>query len=342
MCVEPAVQMRAFRYLEKCVPPQPFRDQIMEPNYQQESSLAGLGEDDFFDLPLLEAASPSMRAVVAVVGELSNSRVPVLLIGEHGTGKHSIARIIHSNSGRQPQHFYVTHCRELISEALDHKTLPAGSCLYFSEIGDLSSDCQRKLLEMLAKQGSNGNRGAEVRVICGSSRDLDADVRSGSFREDLYYRLSSVCLRIPPLRQRKEDVAGLLDFFLQRYSEAYHRPVPVLSLATQKLFVNHSWPGNLPELEAAARAIVAVGNESVAMGGLRSMLTRGNHRGNGEKMSLKEASRAASREAERDLILKVLTRTRWNRRRAAQELQISYKALLYKLKQIGYTEYGAS
>jgi len=83
MCVEPAVQMRAFRYLEKCVPPQPFRDQIMEPNYQQESSLAGLGEDDFFDLPLLEAASPSMRAVVAVVGELSNSRVPVLLIGEN-------------------------------------------------------------------------------------------------------------------------------------------------------------------------------------------------------------------------------------------------------------------
>ena len=92
----------------------------------------------------------------------------------------------------------------------------------------------------------------------------------------------------------------------------------------------------------AARAIVAVGDESVAMGGLRSMLTRGDHRGNGERMSLKEASRAASREAERELILKVLTRTRWNRRRAAQELQISYKALLYKLKQIGYTEYGAS
>ncbi|HTM36904.1 MAG TPA: helix-turn-helix domain-containing protein, partial [Terriglobales bacterium] len=197
-------------------------------------------------------------------------------------------------------------------------------------------------LEMLAKQGSNGNGRREIRVVCGSSRDLDADVRSGNFREDLYYRLSSVCLRIPPLRQRKEDVAHLLDFFLQRYSEAYHRPVPRLSSATQKLFLGHSWPGNLPELEAAARAIVAVGDESVAMGGLRSMLTRGDHRGNGEKTSLKEASRAASREAERELILKVLTRTRWNRRRAAQELQISYKALLYKLKQIGYTEYGAS
>jgi len=151
-----------------------------------------------------------------------------------------------------------------------------------------------------------------------------------------------VCLRIPPLRQRKEDIAHLLTFFLQRYSEAYHRPVPVLSPATHKLFVEHSWPGNLPELEAAVRAIVAVGNESVAMGGLRSLLTRGDNRSNGEKTSLKEASRAASREAERELILKVLTRTRWNRRRAAQELQISYKALLYKLKQIGYGELGTS
>jgi two-component system, NtrC family, response regulator AtoC len=316
----------------------------MEQNHQEEFSLAGLGEDDFLDLPLLEAASPSMRAVVAVIRELSNSRVPVLLIGEHGTGKHNIARIIHMNSGGEPHDFHVRNCRELSSEALDHRTLPDRSCLYLSEIGDLSGERQKKLLEMLAKQGSNGNGNgrSEIRVVCGSSRDLDAEVRSGSFREDLYYRLSSVCLRIPPLRQRREDVAHLLQFFLQRYSETYHRPVPVLSPATQKLFVDHSWPGNLPELEAAARAIVAVGDESVAMGGLRSMLTRGDHRRNGERLSLKEASRAASREAERELILKVLTRTRWNRRRAAQELQISYKALLYKLKQIGYTEYGAS
>jgi DNA-binding NtrC family response regulator len=95
-------------------------------------------------------------------------------------------------------------------------------------------------------------------------------------------------------------------------------------------------------LEATARAIVAVGDESVAMGGLRSVLLRADNRSNGEKVSLKEASRAASREAEKELILKALTRTRWNRRRAAQELQISYKALLYKLKQIGYGEYRAT
>ncbi len=156
--------------------------------------------------------------------------------------------------------------------------------------------------------------------MCGSSRDLEADVRTGSFQEDLYYRLSGVCLRIPPLRQRKEDVPQLMAFFLGRYAEAFRRPVPVLSAPTEQLFRDHSWPGNLRELEAAARAIVAVGDESVAMGGLRSLLVRADNRQNGEKVSLKEASRAASREAEKELILKALTRTRWNRRRAAQEL----------------------
>jgi two-component system response regulator AtoC len=142
------------------------------------------------------------------------------------------------------------------------------------------------------------------------------------------------------VRQRQEDVPQLISFFLSKYSAAFQRPIPPLSKETRQLFHEHTWPGNLVEIEAAARAIVAVGDETVAMGGLRSMLARA-HNGNG-KTSLKEAARAASREAEKELILKVLTRTRWNRRRAAQELQISYKALLYKLKQIGYTEYGAT
>ena len=314
----------------------------MEQDYLHDFSPAAFGEYDFSDVPLLEAASPSMRAVVAVIGELSHSHVPVLLIGEQGTGKQSIARIIHANSGGASEQFYVKNCRELTTSGLDPKLLPGGATLYLAEISDLTEESQRRLFEILARQGGNGNGHKEIRVICGSSRDLDGDIRAGSFREDLYYRLSGVCLRIPPLRQRKEDVTHLMGFFLQRYSKSFHRPVPALSQATQKLFVDHSWPGNLPELEAAARAMVAVGSESVVMGGLRSMLTRGDQRSSGEKTSLKEASRAASREAERELILKVLTRTRWNRRRAAQELQISYKALLYKLKQIGYSEYGAS
>lgn len=211
--------------------------------------------------------------------------------------------------------------------------------LYLDEVGDLSSESQQCLMEDLSTVSDSEKR---ARVIGGSARDLERDVRNGIFREDLYYRLSGVCLRIPPLRQRKEDIPELMRFFLARYSEVFHRAAPQLSAPTQQLFLDYSWPGNLRELEAAARAIVAVGDESVAMGGLRSMLVRSDNGTNGGRVSLKDVARAASREAEKELILKALTRTRWNRRRAAQELQISYKALLYKLKQIGYGEYEAS
>ncbi|HZP16439.1 MAG TPA: sigma 54-interacting transcriptional regulator [Terriglobales bacterium] len=279
-----------------------------------------------------------MSVVEAVIGELAHSSVPVLLIGERGTGKKTIALRIHQSPGWRGEQFRVLKCRELSSDVLKPDMLPSGATLYLEEIGDLNPRCQGELLELLSKHNGWGSR--DLRLICGSSRDLEPELKEGKFREDLYYRLSGVCLRIPPLRQRKEDVPRLMTFFLERYAELFQRPVPALSAATQQLFVQHSWPGNLAELEAAARAIVAVGDESVAMGGLRAVLTR-NH-GNGEKTSLKEAARAASREAERELILKVLARTRWNRRRAAQELQISYKALLYKLKQIGYGEFGAS
>ena len=289
-----------------------------------------------------EAASPSMRAVEAVIRELAHSSVPVLLLGEHGTGKMSVAHRIHQNSGPTEGGFEVRNCQTLSANEFELDLLPSGTTLYFDEVGDLGPECQKKLLEVLSKLGTNGSSRKQVRVICGSSRDLETSVREGSFREDLYYRLSGVCVRIPPLRQRKEDVPHLTAFFMARYGQVFHRSVPALSAATQKLFCEYSWPGNLDELETAVRTIVAVGDESVAMTGLRSMLVRHDGKANGEKTSLKEAARAASREAEKQLILKVLTRTRWNRRRAAQELQISYKALLYKLKQIGYGEYGTS
>jgi two-component system, NtrC family, response regulator AtoC len=130
--------------------------------------------------------------------------------------------------------------------------------------------------------------------------------------------------------------------FLRKYAQEFRRPIPELSADMQRLFEDYSWPGNLRELESAARILVALGDERLAMGGLRALLRHPSDSGNGNRMSLKAAAKAASHQAEKELILKVLTRTRWNRRRAAAELQISYKALLYKLKQIGYEGYGAS
>src|SRR6202008_2099774 len=213
--------------------------------------------------------------------------------------------------------------------------------IFLEELGDLNADCQAYVQTVLSQRVGNHSESVKARFICGSARDLELEVKARRLREDLYYRISGVCLRLPPLRQRKEDIPILTEEFLAKYAQEFRRPIPALSAETWRLFQDYAWPGNLRELEDAARILVALGDEQLAMGGLRALLSAAPAPGNGKGVSLKAASRAASNEAERELILKVLTRTRWNRRRAAAELQISYKALLYKLKQIGYEGYGA-
>jgi DNA-binding NtrC family response regulator len=285
-----------------------------------------------------------MLAVEELVRELGQSHVPVLLLAERGAGKKSVARKLHEATlSRAAGIFTAVLCSELSANRLveisENPGLEYGT-LFLEEIADLPGDAQRQLLEILSVSDANGDS-PKPRVIAGSTRELDAEVRAGRFREDLYYRISSVCLRLPPLRQRREDIGSLTSFFMTKFAQEFHRPPPKLSEPSQRLFQEYSWPGNVRELKDVIRAIVALGDESVAMGGLRALLTRADA-GNGEPVSLKQAARAASREAEKELILRVLTRTRWNRRRAAQELQISYKALLYKLKQIGYEASGIS
>jgi len=296
----------------------------------------------------VEGIGESVKALDVVIRELARSEVPVLLLAESGTGKKATAERIHQMSAHREEPFRVVACAEVTESMLTDGAHAIGGIfdsgtVYFEELADLGPASQEALLSTLrnAERNGNGHR-LRTRLICGSARDLEAEVKTGHFREDVYYRLSGVCLRLPPLRQRREDIPLLVKFFLTKYARDFRRPVPKLSQATQHLFQEYAWPGNIRELEDAAKAIVALGDESVAMGGLRSLLMRSERNGNGERISLKQASRAASREAEKELILRVLQRTRWNRRRAAQELQISYKALLYKLKQIGYQDYGAS
>jgi len=288
----------------------------------------------------VESASASMRPVEAVIRELARSEVPVLLLAEHGAGKHATAQRIHELSGRNAQPLNWFRCSKLKPEDLE-AALTDGSAgtIFLDELAELSTGCQLGLRDALLRQN---DLDPIARVICASSRDLEIEVKTRRLREDLYYRISGVCLRLPPLRQRKEDIPLLMRYFLERYATEYHRPVPKLGAETQRLFQDYSWPGNLHELESAARVLVALGDEQLAMGGLRALLHKPSAGSNGNGVSLKAASRAASHEAEKELILTVLTRTRWNRRRAAQELQISYKALLYKLKQIGCEEYGVT
>jgi two-component system response regulator AtoC len=284
----------------------------------------------------VESVSAGMRTVEAVIRELSQNDVPMLVVAERGSGKAAAAARIHVLSSRAAERFHLDQAGGVSEQTLAAREGQGGS-VYLQEVGDLTAAAQKELVRQIGLQSAEPRR--VPRFICGTSRELEPEVKAGKFREDLYYGISGVCLRLPPLRQRKEDIPVLRDWFLSAAARDFCRDVPTLSPETQNFFLEYSWPGNIRELKDAARAIVALGDETLAMGGLRSLLRRVG--GNGEKISLKDAARAASREAEREIILQVLTRTRWNRRRAAQELQISYKALLYKLKQIGCEEFGA-
>ena len=271
-------------------------------------------------LKFIEAASASMHPVEAVMRELAQSDVPVLLLAEQGAGKMATAQRIHDLSRRRACPFQPLLCATVKPEDLagleaNAEHLASRATIYLEELADLNADCQAWLMKALPKAEENGaGTAARARLICGSARDLEVEVKAGRLREDLYYRISGVCLRLPPLRQRKEDIPLLLEHFLRKYARDFHRTVPQLSSATQHLFLDYSWPGNVRELEDAAKVLVALGDENVAMGGLRALLHKHNAGANGGRISLKEAARAASREAEKDLILKTLTRTRWNRR----------------------------
>ncbi len=316
----------------------------MESHFPQSSASKepqATGQPEF-----VAGVSPSMRSVEKVMLEVAQSEVPVLLLAENGAGKQSMARRIHELSQQGKQLFRVFSCAVLESGGLEDaiaQGLVGEGTVFLAELADLSVKAQARLLQVLTEgNAKTGREPSPARLICGSARDLEAEVKAGNLREDLYYRISGVCLRLPPLRQRREDIAILVQHFLQKFAGDFQRKVPVLSAETLHLFEEYSWPGNVRELENAAKAIVALGDETVAMNGLRAMLRRPDPAANGKRVSLKQASRAASREMEKELILRALTHTRWNRRRAAQELQISYKALLYKLKQIGCSEYRAT
>jgi len=186
----------------------------------------------------------------------------------------------------------------------------------------------------------SGDSSSGVRIIASTRRDLELEMRQGRFREDLYYRICGVCLRLLPLRQRKEDIPALTEYFLVKYAALLGHRKPEISAPTLRRLMDYPWPGNIRELEYAIQKIVAVGDERAAL----ADLDKSNcdpPASDLEPISLKQAARAASRQAEKELILKVLSRTRWNRKRAAKELQISYKALLYKMKQGGLDSAGS-
>jgi two-component system, NtrC family, response regulator AtoC len=305
----------------------------------------------------VRGASALMRALERTVADIASTDIPVLLVGESGTGKEIVALEIHRLSRRWNEPFVKCGCAGMTGDSLtalmrcgennQEEDTNAGGSLFLDGINHLDVSTQARLLHLLPDSNGAPPLGCRsVRVISSTTRNLEEEMKDGRFREELYYRINGVHLRLPPLRERKEDVPALLEFFLKKYASLFERPEPKISESTLKLLLHHTWPGNIRELENVARKIVALGDEGIATLDLSADLalkssipaTTGINR-NGQHQppsrSLKEAAREASRLAERALILSQLERTHWNRKRAARELQISYKALLYKLKQLG-------
>ena len=303
------------------------------------------------DKGFVPGLSPAMQTLESVITEIAPTNIPVLLVGESGTGKEIFAHRIHRLSVHCEQPLLRISCAStnpaFLSSALgptsNGKGISAGPAigtLFLDEISELDPASQRNLLYALPDGDAGSQQGAlPIRVVSATTRNLDEEVRAGRFRNELYYRINGICLRLAPLRERKEDIPLLVEWFLTKHAEQLGRPRPSLSPRTIHLFLDHSWPGNIRELENVVKKIVALGDEQLAIGEWEAAPPPAHvaEEPNSDR-SLKAVARAASREAERVLILKALTRTHWNRKRAAQELQISYKSLLYKLKQIAFED----
>ena len=333
----------------------------------------------------LLGTSDQMREVHDLIRRVADTDVTVLIRGESGTGKELVARAIHHASPRRHRPFVKVNCAALPSElleselfgfergaftgAIQHKPgkfeFANQGTMFLDEISEMQPSLQSKLLQVLqdgefARLGSRDDVRVDVRVVTATNRDLEAAVADGQFREDLYFRLNVVCVTLPPLRQRRDEIPALTTMFLERYAEHYNKPRITLGNDTARLLDEYHWPGNVRELENLIKRSVVLGSDDSLRRDLADAIAGRTFRTgpipvlqrqvtpvapppvaapahaaapfalNG---SLKDIARHAAREAERELIYRTLQQTRWNRREAAEILGISYKALLYKIKE---------
>jgi two-component system, NtrC family, response regulator AtoC len=299
---------------------------------------------------MIPGVSTAISVLQRVLAEIASTNIPVLILGESGTGKDVIASEIHRLSPRHNDPFVKFNCSSMRLDSLlgrpartpsnGNGTRQAGTIL-LDEVSDLDTERQARLLNLLPDACRADTNFITSRLISTSTKDLTDEMRKGSFREELYFRLNGFCLRMPALRHRTEDIPSLFAAFVAKYTTLLARQQPRVKSSTMDLLMQYSWPGNVRELENVARNIVVLGDDEIAVSEISangatkapddnspSVIRTGS-------VSLKEMAREASRKAERKIILESLERTHWNRKRSARELQISYKALLYKLKQLG-------
>jgi two-component system, NtrC family, response regulator AtoC len=313
--------------------------------------------------------SSAMREIRAVIEQIGDTDVTVLIQGESGVGKEVVAREVHAVSNRVKRPFVKVNCAALPTDLLESELfgyekgaftgangrkqgkfeLADGGTIFLDEIGEMCPSLQAKLLQILqdsefTRLGGNREVRVDVRVVCATNRSLVEMVAAGDFREDLYFRLNVVAIDIPPLRERREEVPLLVETFLTRYTALYERPYPGLSQRLIEAMNAYEFPGNVRELENMIKRVVVLENEeSILSELLKPQATRSDRKVELDALleeleetagdhPLKEVGRRFAMEVEREAIEHMLQQTGWNRKQAAARLGISYKTLLQKIR----------
>lgn len=314
--------------------------------------------------------SPVMQRVKGILDEIADSELTILICGESGTGKEVIARLLHAESARARGPFIKVNCAAIPRDLLEaelfgyergaftgaHKTKPGRfetankGTIFLDEIGDMAIELQSKLLQVLEQQefvrvGGLNTITIDVRIVCATNRDLDQAIAAREMREDLYYRLNEMTITLPPLRDRPEDVPLLVEHFLTKYTEAYSKTFSGITSQSMHKLMAFPWPGNVRQLENLIKQMVVRNDESVIdelvnrptpppPGTIASRPLAQTYKAPTEDFgySLKKRVAATVALEESTLIREVLQKVNWNRRKAAKILEISYRSLLYKIK----------
>jgi two-component system response regulator AtoC len=311
---------------------------------------------------IIFGSSTVMQTVRQKIDKVASSGVPILLQGDSGTGKGLLARFIHDLSALPDVPFIKVNCAAIPGSLLEselfgyekgsftgaHAAKPGrvelanGGTLFLDGIDEIDMSLQAKLLQLLqdgqfCRIGGQEDRHVQVRVICATNRRLENEIAQGRFRQDLYYRINVVSIQLPSLRARSEDILALAAYFLDAHRTRHNISAKPLSQAALRLLEKHPWPGNIRELENLIERYVILGSEEAVSTELLSweqthavseMPVDG-------QIHLKKVTRQAVHDLERKIILSVLEANRWNRKRTASALKISYRALLYKIRRAG-------
>jgi len=300
-----------------------------------------------------------MEKISGVVMRVAPTDLGVLITGESGVGKEVIARRIYSESCRCEQPFVKINSAAIPDTLIEselfghHQGAFTGAdttrkglvqmahqgTLFFDEIAELSPESQSKVLHIIHDKeftplGSNRSVGVDVRILAATNRNLSDEVGNGRFQKELYYRLNVVQIQVPPLRECKEDIPGLVEYFLDKYVNEFKKPkLSEIKADHSKLMSLYDWPGNIRELENFVKSLILVEDHRSAFQGLRSRIRESKVKPSLQP-SLLETARMVEAEVERKVIGRVLKRNGWNRKKTAEMLRISYRSLLSKIKKL--------